>query len=136
MLMLLANGANIVRDAVVRQPARLLREHARRQHHEPQEVPLGLSASHDISRPGEMREIAFLEMPGFGINRLWWTGRPLRLRLRAFRRLHRSHPLHRRSEGRSRKPEIVSRWWLPGMHRAGGETPTLRRRASASRCIT
>ena len=33
----------------------------------------GLSI-HDISRPAEMREIAFLEMPGFGINRLWWTG--------------------------------------------------------------
>ena len=29
------------RDAVLRQPARLLRERARRQHHQPQEVPLG-----------------------------------------------------------------------------------------------
>src|SRR4051812_23954186 len=27
-----------------------------------------------ISNPAEMREIAFLEIPGFGINRLWWTG--------------------------------------------------------------
>src|SRR5881392_148491 len=33
----------------------------------------GLSI-HDISKPGEMKEIAFLEIPGFGINRLWWTG--------------------------------------------------------------
>ena len=33
----------------------------------------GLSI-HDISKPDEMREIAFLEMPGFGINRLWWPG--------------------------------------------------------------
>ena len=33
----------------------------------------GLSI-HDISRPGEMREIAFLEMPGLGVNRLWWAG--------------------------------------------------------------
>ena len=33
----------------------------------------GLSI-HDISRPAEPREIAFLQMPGFGINRLWWTG--------------------------------------------------------------
>src|SRR5712672_523440 len=33
----------------------------------------GLSI-HDISRPGEMKEIAFLEMPGLGINRLWWPG--------------------------------------------------------------
>src|SRR3989440_9465040 len=33
----------------------------------------GLSI-HDISKPGEMREIAFLEIPGFGINRVWWPG--------------------------------------------------------------
>src|SRR5881296_127511 len=33
----------------------------------------GLSI-HDISKPPEMKEIAFLEMPGLGINRLWWTG--------------------------------------------------------------
>src|SRR5262249_47965049 len=33
----------------------------------------GLSI-HDISRPSEMKEIAFLEMPGLGINRLWWSG--------------------------------------------------------------
>src|ERR1700744_6010652 len=33
----------------------------------------GLSI-HDISKPGELREIAFLEMPGLGINRLWWPG--------------------------------------------------------------
>ena len=26
------------------------------------------------------------------------------------------------------KPEIVSKWWLPGMHRAGGEPPALARR--------
>jgi len=33
----------------------------------------GLSI-HDISKPGEMREIAFLEMPGLGVNRLSWMG--------------------------------------------------------------
>src|SRR4051794_40601402 len=33
----------------------------------------GLSI-HDISRPAEMREIAFLQMPGLGVNRLWWPG--------------------------------------------------------------
>src|SRR5205809_5332361 len=33
----------------------------------------GLSI-HDISNAPEMKEIAFLEMPGLGINRLWWTG--------------------------------------------------------------
>src|SRR5258706_8572781 len=35
----------------------------------------GLSI-HDISKPGELREIAFLEIPGFGINRTFWTGGP------------------------------------------------------------
>src|SRR5258706_10578292 len=29
---------------------------------------------HDISKPGEMREIAFLEIPGLGVNRTHWTG--------------------------------------------------------------
>ena len=52
---------------------------------------------HDISRPTELREIAFLEMPGFGINRLWWTGRALCVHRGALRRLHRSHSVHRRS---------------------------------------
>src|SRR5580765_958125 len=33
----------------------------------------GLSI-HDISHPGEMKEIAFLEIPGFGVNRLSWMG--------------------------------------------------------------
>src|SRR5258708_12703232 len=33
----------------------------------------GLSV-HDISKPDEMREIAFLEMPGLGVNRLSWMG--------------------------------------------------------------
>src|SRR5258708_21408939 len=33
----------------------------------------GLSI-HDVSKPDEMREIAFLEMPGLGINRLSWMG--------------------------------------------------------------
>src|SRR5215475_3181390 len=33
----------------------------------------GLSI-HDVSRPGVMKEIAFLEIPGLGINRLWWSG--------------------------------------------------------------
>src|SRR3954471_15965352 len=72
-LLLLANGANIVAmqsydnmrgyfenalvDSITKRKA----------------FRSGLSI-HDISQPGELREIAFLEIPGFGINRLWWTG--------------------------------------------------------------
>jgi hypothetical protein len=82
----------------------------------------GLSI-HDISKPAEMREIAFLEMPGFGINRLWWPGGRY-----AYVSAHfdgfTDHILCIVDLRDLTKPEIVSRWWLPGMHRAGGETPT------------
>ena len=79
----------------------------------------GLSI-HDISKPAEMREIAFLEMPGFGINRLWWTGGRY-----AYVSAHfdgfTDHILCIVDLQNITKPEIVSKWWLPGMHRAGGE---------------
>jgi hypothetical protein len=83
----------------------------------------GLSI-HDISKPGDMREIAFLEIPGFGINRLWWTGGRY-----AYLAVHfdgyTDHILAIVDLQNITKPEIVSKWWLPGMHRAGGEPSTL-----------
>jgi len=83
----------------------------------------GLSI-HDISRPSEMREIAFLEMPGLGINRLWWTGGRY-----AYVSAHfdgfTDHVLCVVDLRNITKPEIVSRWWLPGMNRAANEPPTL-----------
>ena len=83
----------------------------------------GLSI-HDISRPAEMKEIAFLEMPGFGINRLWWPGGRY-----AYVSAHfdgfTDHILCIVDLKDITKPEIVSRWWLPGMNRAGGETSTV-----------
>src|SRR5712691_6626203 len=83
----------------------------------------GLSI-HDISRPAEMKEIAFLEMPGLGINRLWWPGGRY-----AYVSAHFDgfidHILCIVDLKEITKPEIVSRWWLPGMHRAGGETSTV-----------
>src|SRR5881296_3372397 len=83
----------------------------------------GLSI-HDISRPGEMKEIAFLEMQGFGINRLWWPGGRY-----AFVAAHfdgfTDHILSIVDLKNITKPEIVSRWWLPGMNRAEGETSTV-----------
>src|SRR5215203_5307235 len=79
----------------------------------------GLSI-HDISRPNEMREIAFLEMPGFGINRLWWPGGRY-----AYVSAHfdgfTDHILCIVDLQNTAKPEIVSKWWLPGMNRAAGE---------------
>ncbi len=82
----------------------------------------GLSI-HDISKPHQLREIAFLEMPGLGVNRLWWTGGRY-----AYVSAHFDgfvdHVLCIVDLNDVTRPEIVSRWWLPGMHREGGETPT------------
>ena len=82
----------------------------------------GLSI-HDISRPAEMREIAFLEMPGFGINRLWWTGGRYAYVAAHFDGFT-DHILCVVDLANTTKPEIVSRWWLPGMNRAAGEIST------------
>jgi hypothetical protein len=69
-----------------------------------------------------MREIAFLEMPGLGINRLWWVGGRY-----AYVSAHfdgfTDHILCIVDLNDITKPEIVSKWWLPGMNRAAGETP-------------
>jgi hypothetical protein len=82
----------------------------------------GLSI-HDISKPDEMREIAFLEMPGLGVNRIGWQGGRY-----AYVSAHfdgfTDHILVVVDLKNITKPEIVARWWLPGMHRAGGEVPT------------
>src|ERR1051326_5830017 len=83
----------------------------------------GLSI-HDISRPGEMKEIAFLEIPGFGINRLWWTGGRYAYLATHFEGFT-DHVLCIVDLNNITKPEIVSRWWLPGMNRAAGEPNTL-----------
>ncbi|HWX60152.1 LVIVD repeat-containing protein, partial [Bradyrhizobium sp.] len=75
----------------------------------------GLSI-HDISRPGEMKEIAFLEMPGLGINRLSWMGGRY-----AYASAHfdgfTDHCLCIVDLQEITKPVIVSKWWLPGMNR-------------------
>ena len=83
----------------------------------------GLSI-HDISRPGEMREIAFLEMPGLGVNRLWWPGGRYAYVAAHFDGFT-DHILCVVDLRDVTKPEIVSRWWLPGMNRGSGETPAL-----------
>jgi hypothetical protein len=122
-LMLLANGANIVRMQSY-DNARDYFENTLADTID-NELPFraGLSIFDIETNPAEPREIAFLQMPGIGINRLWWAGGPY-----AYVSAHLDgftdcilvivdvrDPLH---------PEIVSRWWLPGMHRAGGEQLT------------
>ena len=132
-LLLLANGANIVAMQSYDNMRGYFENALADSITNRKKFRSGLSI-HDISQPGEMREIAFLEMPGFGINRLWWTGGRY-----AYVSAHfdgfTDHILCIVDLQNITKPEIVSRWWLPGMNRAAGETPTCAK-ASASRCIT
>jgi hypothetical protein len=122
-LMLLANGANIVAmqsyDTMRGYFENALADSITNR----KKFRSGLSI-HDISKPAEMREIAFLEMPGFGINRLWWPGGRY-----AYISAHfdgfTDHILCIVDLQNITKPEIVSRWWLPGMNRAAGEQPTM-----------
>jgi hypothetical protein len=78
----------------------------------------------DVARdPAKPREIAFLEMPGIGVNRLWWAGGRYAYVAAHFDGFT-DHILCIVDLQNVVAPRIVSRWWLPGMHRAGGETPT------------
>jgi hypothetical protein len=70
-----------------------------------------------------MREIAFLEMPGLGINRLWWPGGRYAYVAAHFDGFI-DHVLCVVDIQTPTKPEIVARWWMPGMNRAAGEAST------------
>ena len=122
-LMLLANGANIVAMQSYDNLRGYFENALVDSISNKKKFRSGLSI-HDLSKPGEMREIAFLEIPGFGINRLWWTGGRY-----AYLAVHfdgyTDHILAIVDLQNITKPEIVSKWWLPGMHRAGGEPAAL-----------
>src|SRR6266700_1800840 len=120
-LLLLANGANIVAMQSYDNMRGYFENNLADSITKRQKFRSGLSI-HDISKPAEMREIAFLEMPGFGINRLWWPGGRY-----AYVSAHfdgfTDHILCIVDLKTITKPEIVSKWWLPGMNRAAGEKP-------------
>jgi hypothetical protein len=121
-LLLLANGANIVAMQSYDNLRGYFENSLADSITNRKKFRSGLSI-HDISRPAEMREIAFLEMPGLGVNRLWWPGGRY-----AYVSAHfdgfTDHILCVVDLNTITKPEIVARWWLPGMNRGAGETST------------
>ena len=78
---------------------------------------------YDLANPAEPREIAFMPVEGIGLHRIWWVGGRY-----AYASAHfdgfLDHVLVTIDLKDITKPEIVGRWWFPGMHRAGGETPS------------
>jgi hypothetical protein len=79
----------------------------------------------DISRPERPAEIGFMPVDGIGPHRIWYTGARY-----AYASIHfaefTDHVLAVVDMGDPEKPEVVGRWWIPGMWRAGGETPSWR----------
>jgi hypothetical protein len=76
----------------------------------------------DISKPSTPCEIAFLHLPGFGAHRIWWVGGRyvyVSVHFEGFI----DHALAVIDVSNPEKPQLAGRWWLPGMNRAGGETP-------------
>jgi hypothetical protein len=77
----------------------------------------------DISHGGRPREIGFLPVEGIGPHRIWYTGGRY-----AYASIHfaefTDHIFAVVDVADPRKPEVVGRWWIPGMWRAGAETPT------------
>jgi len=121
-LLLLANGANIVAMQSYDNMRGYFENALADSITNRKKFRSGLSI-HDISRPPEMKEIAFLEMQGFGINRLWWPGGRYAYVAAHFDGFT-DHILCIVDLKDITKPEIVSRWWLPGMNRQAGEPST------------
>ena len=75
---------------------------------------------YDISQPQAPREIGFMPVQGLGLHRIWWVGE---------RYAYASALLDGFSDyiliiidlADPTRPQIVGRWWLPGMWAAGGE---------------
>lgn len=79
-------------------------------------------AVYDISKPDAPREIGFMPVEGGGIHRVWYTGG---------RWAYASALLDGFTDyifitidmDDPRRPVEAGRYWIPGMHAAGGETP-------------
>lgn len=77
----------------------------------------------DISRPDQPREIGFMPVNGFGLHRIWYVGG---------RYAYASSSIYGYTDhiflvidlADPTQPAVVGRWWIPGMWRDGGETPT------------
>jgi hypothetical protein len=76
----------------------------------------------DLTDPAEPREVGFMPVEGIGLHRIWWVGGRY-----AYASAHFDgfidHILVVIDMKEPAKPEIIGRWWFPGMHRAGGEMP-------------
>jgi len=121
--LLLANGANLARSQRYDNSRDYFENTLADSLGKREPFRAGLSIFDIAKDPKKPREIAFLEMRGIGVNRLWWAGGRYAY-VSAHFDGYTDHILCIVDLASITKPQIVSRWWLPGMHRAGGETAT------------
>ncbi len=80
-------------------------------------------AIYDVSRPEQPRQLSFFETPGKGVHRMTYWSQPYAFLSGSdagwidqfLRIVDLSDPT---------KPREVGRWWFPGQHATGGETPS------------
>ncbi|WP_233986373.1 LVIVD repeat-containing protein [Pectobacterium versatile] len=75
----------------------------------------------DISTPDNPREISFLPLDGIGIHRIWYVGGRWAY-VSALLDGYSDYIFLTIDLADPQRPEIAGRYWLPGMHTAGGET--------------
>jgi hypothetical protein len=77
---------------------------------------------YDLKDPAAPREIGFMPVDGMGLHRIWWVGGRY-----AYASGHLEgfidHILVVIDMADPTRPQLVGRWWFPGMHTAAGETP-------------
>jgi hypothetical protein len=79
-------------------------------------------AVYDIARPAEPRQIGFLPVDGGGVHRIWYTGGPWAY-VSALLDGYTDYIFLTVDMRDPARPREAGRWWIPGMHTAGGETP-------------
>ena len=77
---------------------------------------------YDISRPAEPRQIGYLDIDGLGLHRIWYDGGRYAY-ASALLAGYTDHILLIIDLADPTQPKEAGRWWIPGMWRAGGETP-------------
>jgi len=77
----------------------------------------------DISTPDRPKEISFLSLDGIGVHRIWYVGGRWAY-VSALLDGYSDYIFLTLDLADPRNPQIAGRWWLPGMHTAGGETPS------------
>ncbi|MGH7088773.1 MAG: LVIVD repeat-containing protein [Stellaceae bacterium] len=76
---------------------------------------------YDVARPTAPREVGALAIDGLGVHRMWYVG-GRHLYCSAHFAGFSDHILAIVDVADPARPEVVGRWWHPGMWRAGGET--------------